>query len=61
MESQIMARVEDWTFETGFYYVFGNVAGVPNPFTDRTPQSVEGDAIDVVCSCYAMVKPRGKV
>ena len=56
-----MAEAEDWGFQTGFFYVFGNVAGVPNPLTDSSPQTVQGDAIDVICSCYAMVRSNGIV
>jgi len=48
----IVALLEDWTVLYGFLFMIGNLCGVQTPFTQDTPQTVEGNF--VTCLCFTL-------
>jgi len=45
----IMASIEDWSYQNGFYFMIGSVCGLANPLTTVVPNSAEGAFFEVMC------------
>ena len=51
----MIALCEGWPAFVGFLYFAGNLAGLGKPLTLESPESVLGEAIDIVVSCWVLI------
>jgi len=48
MTSGILARVENWAFADGFYFMIGHICGLATPLTHVAPGTAEGCLIEAL-------------
>lgn len=51
----VLASLEGWSADTGFWFMMSNIAALPNPFVDEEPDSDEGRLVEYLLSLYAMM------
>lgn len=51
----LIALVEDWALEDGYYYAIANFLGLFNALTTATPDTTSGDYLALAFSIYALI------